>query len=216
MTADGGHEPTRLHAERLDAVVDVLLAAAPDSVADLGCGSGLLLSRLARTRRFRRLAGLDESPAALEAARDRLRVDGPASDGSGSDGSRPVLLLGSFLRAHPGLRGFAAASLVETIEHVDPERLSEVEHAVFAPSWTALVVVTTPNAECNDLLGVPPGRRRHPGHRFEWTRARFAAWAEGVARRHRYAVAFQGIGHGSAQRGAPTQMAVFARRGAAA
>ena len=35
---------------------------------------------------------------------------------------------------------------------------------------------------------LPAGEFRHPDHRFEWTRAEFASWAEGVAERYGYSV----------------------------
>ena len=47
-------------------------------------------------------------------------------------------------------------------------------------------IVTTPNGEFNALLGVPAHRFRHPDHRFEWGRAKFRTWAEGVAKQHGY------------------------------
>ena len=47
----------------------------------------------------------------------------------------------------------------------------------------AHVVLTTPNRDYNANYGLPDGTWRHSDHRFEWTRAEFAAWAEGVAAR---------------------------------
>ena len=64
--------------------------------------------------------------------------------------------------------------------------------------------------------GTIPGTLRHQDHRFEWTRAQFRAWAEGVAARHGYAVTLQGIGPADPELGAPTQMAVFGRAPAVA
>ena len=49
--------------------------------------------------------------------------------------------------------------------------------------------MTTPNAEYNVRFEtLPAGKLRHRDHRFEWTRAEFAAWADGVAERHGYSV----------------------------
>jgi hypothetical protein len=50
---------------------------------------------------------------------------------------------------------------------------------------------------------------RHRDHRFEWTRAEFALWAEGIASRFGYAVRFQPVGSEDAALGAPTQMAIL-------
>ena len=48
------------------------------------------------------------------------------------------------------------------------------------------VVVTTPNVEYNVRFEtLPAGQLRHRDHRFEWTRAEFRAWADGVAERLR-------------------------------
>ena len=47
-------------------------------------------------------------------------------------------------------------------------------------------------------------------HRFEWSRAEFAAWAEGVAAAHGYTVRFAPIGRVHPRWGAPTQLASFA------
>ena len=74
------------------------------------------------------------------------------------------------------------------------------------------VVMTTPNREYNvKFEGMPEGALRHRDHRFEWTRAEFAAWAERVAADHGYRVDFHPIGELDPEFGPPTQMAVFER-----
>jgi hypothetical protein len=50
---------------------------------------------------------------------------------------------------------------------------------------------------------------RHADHRFEWTRAEFAAWAETGGVRFGYAVCFEPIGPVDETHGAPSQMAIF-------
>jgi hypothetical protein len=52
---------------------------------------------------------------------------------------------------------------------------------------------------------------RHADHRFEWTRAELAAWADGVADRHGYTVRYLPVGPEDREVGSPTQMAVFSR-----
>src|ERR1700761_786031 len=87
------------------------------------------------------------------------------------------------------LEGFDAAALVEVIEHLDPARLGTLEQNVFASARPRTVIVTTPNAEYNVRWpGLAAGGLRHPDPRFEWTRAEFAAWSDGVAGRHGYTV----------------------------
>jgi 3' terminal RNA ribose 2'-O-methyltransferase Hen1 len=196
-----------LQDERLEAITGALLAAGAESVLDLGCGPGDLLLRLAGERSIRRVVGVDLSIEALDSAAQRLRDSAPDARGS------VELLHASFTEPDARLAGFDAAVLMETIEHIAPERLSRVEQAVFGVCRPSRVLVSTPNREWNDLLGVPSGRFRHPDHRFEWSRARFATWARGVAGRNGYRVAFQGIGASHPLLGCPTQMAVFTRSG---
>ena len=110
------------------------------------------------------------------------------------------------------LCGFDAAALVEVIEHLDAPRLAAAEQNVFGSARPGTVVVTTPNVEYNVRFPtLPAGQLRHPDHRFEWTRAQFAAWAQGVAGRHGYAVRYLPVGPEDPQVGPPTQMAVFSR-----
>jgi small RNA 2'-O-methyltransferase len=114
------------------------------------------------------------------------------------------------------LASFDAAVLVETIEHIDPQRLTAVERAVFGGYCPGLVLITTPNREYNVLHGLPEGALRHRDHRFEWTRAKFRSWSEGVAKRHGYRVVFDDIGPVDAELGSSTQMATFSRIAGAA
>ena len=73
-----------------------------------------------------------------------------------------------------------------------------------------MVLVTTPNAEYNELYEGLVGMR-HPDHRFEWTRAQFADWSDRVAAAHGYRVERRGIGDVDEHRGTPTQLAIFTR-----
>jgi hypothetical protein len=74
------------------------------------------------------------------------------------------------------------------------------------------VVVTTPNAEHNVRFeAMAAGSMRHPDHRFEWTRAEFAEWADRVASRYGFLVRHAAVGVEDPEVGPPTQMAVFTR-----
>jgi hypothetical protein len=74
------------------------------------------------------------------------------------------------------------------------------------------VVVTTPNVEYNVRYeGMAVGALRHRDHRFEWTRAEFAAWGTDVATRYGYQIRITGVGEHDPDVGAPTQLAVFTR-----
>ena len=83
------------------------------------------------------------------------------------------------------MAGWDREMLMEVVEHIDPPRLRAMEQVVFGHATPRVVVVTTPNAEHNVRYeGLAPGAMRHPDHRFEWTRAEFRAWADGVAAAH--------------------------------
>ena len=194
-----------LQEERLATAVQVLLDRGAASVVDLGCGSGALLARLAEQPQFTKIVGVDISGAAL------IRAEQNLGDRLSRADARLSLVHGSFTDEDPRLVGFDAAVLLEAIEHVDPDRLSIVERTVFGYFRAKLVLVTTPNREFNDLYGQPEERLRHPDHRFEWSRARFQAWAGGVAARNGYEVTFGGIGWEHPVRGCSTQMARFER-----
>ncbi|MFG1792452.1 3' terminal RNA ribose 2'-O-methyltransferase Hen1 [Nocardia sp. NPDC049149] len=177
-------------------------------VLDLGCGEGALLLELLSDRTFTEIVGVDVSMRALRIAERRLRLDRQPERVA----QRLSLVQGALTYTDARLRGYDAAVLMEVIEHVDLPRLGALEHAVFASAAPKTVLVTTPNADFNvhfDTL--PAGEFRHADHRFEWTRAEFAAWADAVAARNGYAVRFVPIGTVDPESGAPTQMAVFTK-----
>lgn len=191
-----------LHQQRLDAVRNVIRGRRARSLLDLGCGDGDLLVRIARDGRVARVVGIDLCALSLARLRARLETDAPAT-------CDVEIVHGSLLDAPDRLRGFDCAVLVETIEHLDAQRLGAFERAILGRLRPQTLVVTTPNAEFNPLLGVPAHRFRHPEHRFEWDRARFRQWAGGAANRHGYVVACSDIAGRHPHLGGASQMAVF-------
>ncbi|WP_433224400.1 3' terminal RNA ribose 2'-O-methyltransferase Hen1 [Microtetraspora malaysiensis] len=203
--------PVPLNVLRRDAVVAAVEELGARTVIDLGCGSGQLLAALLARPAFTRIAGADVSTQALAIAARKLKLDRMPD----AKRARLELFQGALTYADPRFAGYDAAVLMEVIEHVDPPRLPALERVVFGSAKPAHVVVTTPNREYNvryDFLG--EGRAmRHPDHRFEWTRAEFAAWARAVADRYGYRVAFRAVGDDDPDVGPPTQMAVFSVAG---
>jgi 3' terminal RNA ribose 2'-O-methyltransferase Hen1 len=201
-------EHRRLRDLRLAAVTGALRAVGARRVLDLGCGDGRLLAALLREAQFEEIVGVDTSAAALERAGRRLRLDEMAP----RQRERLRLLQGALTYRDRRLAGYDAAVLMEVIEHVDPDRLGALEQAVAGDAAPATIIVTTPNAEYNRCYpGLAPGALRHPDHRFEWSRAEFRGWAQAVAGRHGYTVAFEPVGEQDPQAGPPTQMAVLRR-----
>ncbi|PWT88960.1 MAG: 3' terminal RNA ribose 2'-O-methyltransferase Hen1 [Proteobacteria bacterium] len=200
--------PMTLHTQRLNLVAARLKALEAKTVLDLGCGEGKLLRRLLADRSFEEITGMDVSHRSLEVAASRLRLERMPE----RQRKRIRLLQGSLLYRDARLGGFDAAALVEVVEHLDLPRLAAMERVLFEFARPKHVLITTPNREYNALFPtLPAGKLRHGDHRFEWTRAEFAVWAEGVAARFGYRASLEPVGPVDERHGAPSQMAVFSQ-----
>jgi 3' terminal RNA ribose 2'-O-methyltransferase Hen1 len=200
--------PLSLNEERLGAVLAALRGSGARRVLDLGCGEGRLLLELLNDHQFVEVVGMDVSIRALEAARDRLKLDRLPE----RQAARIKLIHGSLTYRDRRLEGFDSAAVVEVVEHLDPPRLAAFERALFEFARPGTVVLTTPNRECNvNWEAVGPGKLRHPDHRFEWTRQEFCDWASGLAAKTGYSVRYAAVGPENAAIGSPTQMAIFTR-----
>jgi len=201
-------ERISLNEQRLGSVLAALKGSGARRILDLGCGEGKLLRVLLKERQFEEIVGMDVSYRALEIAKERLGLDRLPE----MQRRRLQLLHGSLMYRDKRLSGFDAAAVVEVIEHLDPPRLAAFESVVFECARPGTVVVTTPNVEYNvkweTLLA---GKFRHKDHRFEWTRAEFKSWAEGICLRFPYSVRFLPVGPEAPLVGSPTQMGVFER-----
>lgn len=195
-----------LNLRRREAVLAKLEELGAVSVIDLGCGQGELVGALLARPRFARVGGMDVSSMALTIAARKLRLDRMPD----SRRARLTLFQGALTYTDKRLSGYDAAVLMEVIEHVDPPRLAALERVVFGRARPQHVLVTTPNIEHNVRYEFLTGLR-HPDHRFEWTRAEFAAWATRVAGEYGYQVAFEPVGDDDPEVGPPTQMGVFTR-----
>ena len=183
-------------------MAEVVRDSGAGRVLDLGCGDGDLFVRLAVEPFLTELVGLDICRTSLDRLRVRL---------AGCDAVVPRIDLreASMIEVSPDLAGFDCAILIETIEHIDPDRLSKVENALFHRLRPRTVVITTPNSEFNALLGVPSHRMRHPDHRFEWDRAQFRRWCTRAAKAAGYVARINDIAGQHPDLGGASQMAVF-------
>ncbi len=199
-----------LHEQRHQAVLAALRAplrtGMVQRVADLGCGEGKFLQALLADKQFREITGVDVSAAALRYAVRRLHYERLPD----KQRARIKLLHGSLLYRDKRLEGFDAATLIEVIEHIPPERMDLLRRVLFASLRPTRLIITTPNREFNvHFAGMKEGQLRHRDHRFEWTRAEFENWCRETATQFGYEVKFAGIGPEMPNTGALTQMAVF-------
>jgi 3' terminal RNA ribose 2'-O-methyltransferase Hen1 len=197
-----------LATQRREAILALLKERGARRVGDFGCGAGTLTKALLGDKQIDTIVAVDVSARALQLAARDLHLDRmPARQRE-----RLKIFQSALTYRDDRLAGLDAAVLMEVIEHVDPERLPALERAVFGFAAPDTIVVTTPNAEYNvhfDTL--PAGSMRHHDHRFEWTRAEFAAWAERAASAYHYQVAYHPVGPEHPDAGPPTQLAVFDR-----
>lgn len=199
-------QPLSLNEQRMATVLAVLRQCHARRVVDLGCGEARLLRTLLADKQFEEIVGLDVSCRSLENARDRLRFDRLPP----MQAARVKLLHGSLMYRDQRISGFDAATVIEVVEHLDPPRLASFERVLFEFARPKTVILTTPNREYNTQWPtLPAGSMRHRDHRFEWTRAEFADWARGIAKRFGYAVRFLPVGPDEPDAGSPTQMGVF-------
>lgn len=202
-----------MHDARLKSVLATLRSTGAKRILDLGCGEGKLLRMLLAESQFEQVLGMDVSWRSLEFAKERLKLDELPE----RQRARIDLIQGSLTYRDQRLSGFDAAAVVEVIEHLDAARLAAFERNLFEFARPQHIVLTTPNAEYNEVFGtLPAGEFRHSDHRFEWTRAQFEHWAGTVASRFRYHVRIEPVGAEVPSHGAPTQMAMFTKKEVAA
>lgn len=200
--------PLRLGEQRLEAVLEVVRSVGAGRVVDLGCGEGRLLERLIVETAVTRAVGVDVSVGALKRAGQRLKLENMSERRR----ERIQLLQGALTYTDSRLQGFDVATVIEAVEHLDPERLDVFAEVVFGHISASTVVLTTPNREYNQNFEQLDSRGlRHEDHRFEWTRSEFEAWAGGIAARFGYRVEISAVGPVDPVCGPPTQMAVFGR-----
>lgn len=195
-----------LHDKRIKLVLDKLIESEAESVIDLGCGEGKLITQLLKHKQFTKIAGMDVSYNELLKVKERLHYDRMPP----KQKERIDLFQGSLTYRDKRLEGFDAAAVVEVMEHLDLNRLKSFERVLFEFAKPKTVILTTPNKEYNVMwenLGAE--NRRHEDHRFEWTRNEFTEWANRMGKTYNYKVETFPIGDEEENLGAPSQMAVF-------
>jgi len=201
-------KPLSLNEQRIKAVISKIVDANAKTIIDLGCGEGKLLKELVKEKSITRIAGMDVSIRSLEIAHKRLSLDRLPKRVK----DKISLFHGSLMYKDKRFFEFDAAVVMEVIEHLDPPRLAAFERVLFEHARPKTIILTTPNREYNAMWdNLPEGAMRHRDHRFEWTRDEFRNWADHLAEKYKFPVAFFAIGPEDSAFGSPTQMGVFKR-----
>ncbi|KAK3516451.1 hypothetical protein QTP70_014354, partial [Hemibagrus guttatus] len=205
-----------LYTQRQQFVIEFVEKSRPRTVLDLGCSECSLLRKL----RFHRhsvelLAGVDIDCTAI---RQNMYALAPLMIEYLQPSSRPLtikLYEGSITETEPCTKGFDLITCIEVMEHLQLWEVEKFSEVLFEHMEPGAVIISMPNAEFNPLL---PGLTgfRHKDHKFEWTRAQFQAWADGVCRKYGYSVEFTGVGEAPGETrdvGFCSQIGVFRRGG---
>lgn len=199
--------PDSLAGMRNRMVAQLIRDASPRSVIDFGCGRGWLLAELAVDTEIERLTGVDFDNRAITEARRRIGASGPHSI------KKVSLLEGILTHRDTRFLGHDAAAAVEVVEHLETPQLEAFVGVLFHHVRPTRAVITTPNTEYNIVWNTRrPHGRRHPDHRFEWSREEFAKWSNKIGDTYGYEVRHDHVGSTHAVWGAPTQLAVFDRK----
>lgn len=203
-------ERTPLNTRRLQAVKDAVVKSGAASVIDLGCGEGKLTSMLLDEPQIKSVTACDVSVRTLEKAAQRLNLDRMLPYRK----NKLTLMQASLTYKDSRFEGFDCACVIEVIEHIEPSRIPAFERSIFEFAAPKTVIVTTPNRDYNvNYQHMNENELRHGDHRFEWTRAEFAAWTESVCERFGYTCEISGIGDDDGEHGTATQMGVFTKNG---
>lgn len=189
VTDDHADDRRSAHDLRHQKIIDIIAGMGDIRVADLGCGEGKLLARIASLPGNLQIVGVEPSQRDLDKARKALSRN-PARQMD----SRVKLRHGSIVYADDTLKGFDLAVLSEVIEHIDPERLDHAERCVFGFMQPSVVIVTTPNSSFNVAFDIKEGEFRHRDHRFEWSVPQAEDWCRKIAATYGYTYERDGAG----------------------
>ena len=167
----------------------------PRKLVDFGCAEGKFIWHL-REQNFaflEEIMGVDVDKPTLKKCQN---VAKPHKATHNIDRDTPLrigLYCGSLTQWDPRLEGVELVSLIEVIEHLEEDILTQLPSAIFGTLKPKFVFLTTPNSEFNILFKDLSGFR-HPDHKFEWNRDEFMKWCESICHNFPYQVEYCGTG----------------------
>ncbi|XP_025112495.1 small RNA 2'-O-methyltransferase-like isoform X2 [Pomacea canaliculata] len=182
-----------LYIQRYNLVQKLLQDHKIKSVVDFGSAECKIVHWLKRVETVEKICLVDVDTSILQA---NAHIIQPLIWECAIPRSCPLtitVLAGSADVVDSRIMGCEAATLIEVIEHLEPNVLAHVIQAVFGNLRPSLVVITTPNADFNILFPDFTGFR-HWDHKFEWTQEEFHCWCKQICEDYKYKVTFTGVG----------------------
>ena len=188
----------------------------PRKLVDFGCAEGKFIWHL-RERNFaflEEILGVDVDKPTLKRCQNVAKPQKAIHNVDRDTPLRIGLYCGSLTQWDPRLVGVEFVSLIEVIEHLEEDTLTQLPSAIFGIMRPKSVFVTTPNSEFNILFKDFSGFR-HPDHKFEWNRDEFMKWCDAICHNFHYQVEYCGAGEppvASREVGYCTQGAFFTQK----
>ena len=184
-----------LYKQRYALGIEYLKKTCPSKVVDFGCAECKFMWAI-RNQNYefvREIIGVDIDKLVLES---NSCVAKPVMSEYLFRRNTPLrigLYCGSLTQWDPRMEGVEFVSLIEVIEHLEEDILTQLPSAIFGVLKPKSVFVTTPNSEFNILFKDFSGFR-HPDHKFEWNRDEFMKWCESICHNFPYQVEYCGVG----------------------
>ncbi|ESO88632.1 hypothetical protein LOTGIDRAFT_125700, partial [Lottia gigantea] len=162
-------------------------------VVDFGCAECKILTLIKTVKSLEKILLVDIDDKLLQSREYCIR---PSLEEFLHHRDNPLhiqLLAGSAAILDERIMGVEAVTLVEVIEHLTDDILTEVTENIFNNLHPRLVIITTPNSDFNVLFPNFTGCR-HWDHKFEWSRKQFQHWCDTVCCKYNYTVEITGIG----------------------
>ncbi|KAI6658585.1 hypothetical protein LOD99_15385 [Oopsacas minuta] len=192
---DDIHFNPPLYKQRYSLGIDYVKKFCPSKVVDFGCSECKFMWAI-RNQNYefiREIIGVDIDKVVLET---HDCVAKPVTSEYLFKRATPLkigLYCGSLTQWDPRLEGVEFVSLIEVIEHLEEDTLTQLPTAIFGTLRPKYVFITTPNSEFNILFKNFSGFR-HPDHKFEWNREEFMNWCEAICHNFPYQVEYNGAG----------------------